>query len=71
MVVADDDGVVVVPRVRAAQVLERAADREAAEATARERYRAGELSLDLHRMRERLAAAGLRYVDADDPEVGA
>ena len=63
VVVADDDGVVIVPRQRAAEVLERAKAREAAEAATRERYRAGELSLDVNRMRERLADKGLKYVD--------
>ena len=61
VVVADDDGVVVVPRATAAQVLEACRDREAKEAANRERYRAGELSLDVHGMREELARKGLRY----------
>jgi 4-hydroxy-4-methyl-2-oxoglutarate aldolase len=62
VVVADDDGVVVVPRASAAQVLAAARAREAKEAAARERYRAGELSLDVNDMRDRLASKGLRYV---------
>jgi 4-hydroxy-4-methyl-2-oxoglutarate aldolase len=61
VVVADDDGVVVVPRATAAQVLDACRDREAKEAANRERYRAGELSLDVHGMREELARKGLRY----------
>jgi 4-hydroxy-4-methyl-2-oxoglutarate aldolase len=65
VVVADDDGVVIVERVRAGEVLERAKAREDREAKARERYRAGELSLDVNQMRERLAAKGLKYVDQD------
>jgi 4-hydroxy-4-methyl-2-oxoglutarate aldolase len=63
VVVADDDGVVVVPRAQAAEVLEACRAREEREAASRERYRAGELSLDVYGMREQLAAKGLRYVD--------
>jgi 4-hydroxy-4-methyl-2-oxoglutarate aldolase len=63
VVVADDDGVVVVPRERAAKVLEACRAREAKEAASRERYRAGELSLDVQGMRDELARKGLRYVD--------
>jgi 4-hydroxy-4-methyl-2-oxoglutarate aldolase len=61
VVVADDDGVVVVPRERAAEVLEACRAREEKEARSRERYRAGELSLDVQEMREALERAGLRY----------
>jgi len=68
VVVADDDGVVVVARADAVAVLKRAGARDAQEAKVRERYRAGELALDVNDMRERLAAKGLTYVDAvDDP----
>jgi len=63
VVVADDDGVVVVPRVTAADVLAAAREREAKEALSRERYAAGELSLDVVGLREKLADKGLRYVD--------
>ncbi len=62
VVVADDDGVAIVPRGEAALVLERCREREEREAAVRERYRAGELSLDVYGMRERLAEKGLRYV---------
>jgi 4-hydroxy-4-methyl-2-oxoglutarate aldolase len=63
VVVADDDGVVVVPRDRAAGVLEACRVREQKEAGSRARYEAGELSLDVNDMREALARKGLRYVD--------
>ena len=63
VVVADDDGVVVVPHDRAAKVLEDSRAREAKEAASRERYAAGEISLDVSNMREALAQKGLRYVD--------
>jgi 4-hydroxy-4-methyl-2-oxoglutarate aldolase len=63
VVVADDDGVVVVPGASAADVLAACRAREEKEAVSRERYRAGELSLDVQGMRERLAEEGLRYVE--------
>jgi 4-hydroxy-4-methyl-2-oxoglutarate aldolase len=63
VIVADADGVVVVPREQAPDVLEAARAREENEAAARERYRAGELSLDAQDMREELARKGLRYVE--------
>jgi 4-hydroxy-4-methyl-2-oxoglutarate aldolase len=63
VIVADDDGVVVVPRLDASAVLEASRARAAKEEVSRKRYAAGEVSLDVNNMRERLAARGLRYVD--------
>jgi 4-hydroxy-4-methyl-2-oxoglutarate aldolase len=71
VVVADDDGVVVVRREDAEAVLARAREREANEESTRARVRAGELGLDIYGMRERLAARGLRYVDSTpEPATG-
>ncbi|HEX5789379.1 MAG TPA: 4-carboxy-4-hydroxy-2-oxoadipate aldolase/oxaloacetate decarboxylase [Woeseiaceae bacterium] len=63
LVVADDDGVVIVPRAEAASVLAKARSREANEAEKRARFAAGELGLDVYGMRERLQAKGLRYIE--------
>jgi len=62
VIVADDDGVCVVPREKAAEVLKAAQAREANEAGKRERLAAGEFSLDVFSLRERILAAGLRYI---------
>jgi 4-hydroxy-4-methyl-2-oxoglutarate aldolase len=63
IVVADDDGVAVVPLARAAAVLQAGRERESKEAATRARLVAGELSLDLYGMRARLKELGLTYVD--------
>jgi 4-hydroxy-4-methyl-2-oxoglutarate aldolase len=64
VIVADDDGIVVVPRADATPVLDASRARAAKEEASRQRYAAGELSLDVSGMRERLSEKGLRYVEA-------
>ena len=66
LVVADDDGVVVVAREETADVLAKALSRQENEESKRKRLAAGELGLDIYKMRERLAERGLRYVDQKD-----
>jgi 4-hydroxy-4-methyl-2-oxoglutarate aldolase len=63
LIVADDDGVVVVRRKEAAEVLRLSREREEKEAKSRQRYLRGELSLDVNNMRGKLAERGLKYLD--------
>jgi len=63
VIVADDDGVVVVPRLDAAKVAKAGEEREKKEAANRPRLEKGELSLDIYGMRKPLEEKGLKYVD--------
>ncbi len=63
VVVAGDDGVCIVAREKAADALEKSRERMAKEEITRQRLAAGEAGLDIYNMREKLAAAGMEYVD--------
>jgi 4-hydroxy-4-methyl-2-oxoglutarate aldolase len=72
VVVADDDGVVIVERKAAARVLAAGHEREANEVSKRARVKKGELGLDIYNMRPALAKAGLVYLEtlADYEKLG-
>ena len=64
VIIADDDGVCVVPRQKAVEVVKASEAREEKEAKVRERLKNGELGIDIYGMREKLKARGLIYRDA-------
>jgi 4-hydroxy-4-methyl-2-oxoglutarate aldolase len=66
VIVADIDGVVVVPRRAVAKVVTRCEERSAKEAKTRERLRSGELGMDIYGLRGKLQALGVEYVDGDE-----
>jgi len=63
VVVADDDGVVIVPRAEAAKAAKAGEEREKKEAVSRARLQKGELGLDIYGMRKSLEEKGLKYID--------
>jgi 4-hydroxy-4-methyl-2-oxoglutarate aldolase len=68
VIIGDQDGVVVVPCENAATVADLAKQRQAKESRNRERFRAGELGLDIYGLRSTLTELGVEYVDSDKSE---
>ena len=66
VIVADADGIVVVPRLQAPEVRRLARDRYAKESQTRERLKNGELGLDFYGLRARLTELGVVYVDKEE-----
>jgi len=65
VIVADADGVVVVPRLEAADVAKLSAERIAKEQKTRERLRSGELGVNMYNLKAKLQELGVRYVDSE------
>ena len=65
VIVADSDGVVVVPRGAASEVARLGGERVAKEQKTRERLRNGELGLDFYGLRAKLAELGVRYIEEE------
>ncbi len=68
VVIADDDGVCVIDRASVTQIIAHGKTRESSETDKRARLKSGELSLDIYKMREALAAAGLEYVESAEDQ---
>jgi 4-hydroxy-4-methyl-2-oxoglutarate aldolase len=66
IVIADDDGVMIVPRLRAGEILQLAEQRLVKEREKRARLAAGELGMELDGLREKLEGLGVRWVDSLD-----
>ena len=66
VIIADVDGVVVIPRAAAAEVARLGAERVAKEQKSRERLRGGELGLDFYGLRAKLMELGVQYVDEEE-----
>jgi len=66
VIVADVDGVVIVPRAAAAEVAKLAGERFAKESKTRQRLKSGELGLDFYGLRAKLAELGVTYVDHEE-----
>lgn len=66
IVIADQDGVVVVPRANAEEVLRLSQERQQRESAARERLQKGELGMDMYGLRTKLAELDVVYVDRED-----
>jgi 4-hydroxy-4-methyl-2-oxoglutarate aldolase len=66
VIVGDQDGVVVVPGAKAAEVAQLGEQRRAKEERSRERLRSGELGVDMYGLRAKLAELGVEYIDKDE-----